>query len=103
MGFDVNVVRLVFIVATLVTGGSFAVGYVLAWLLVPADGADGNIASQAVTDRRGIAVAVGLGALLGLRWVLAHRLGAGGRPHLALPPCPSPPARVRAFANSPPG
>ncbi len=85
MGFDVNVVRLVFIVATLVTGGSFAVGYVLAWLLVPADGADGNIASQAVTDRRGIAVAVGLGSLLVVVWIIANVLGAGGLSNLAWP------------------
>src|SRR5260370_32081779 len=88
MGLDVNVVRLVFIVATLVTGGSFAVGYVLAWLLVPADGADGNIASQAVTDRRGIAVAVGLGSLLVVVWIIANVLGAGGPRKLARPPGP---------------
>src|SRR5260370_35822841 len=85
MGLDVNVVRLVFIVATLVPGGSFAVGYVLAWLLVPADGADGNIASQAVTDRRGIAVAVGLGSLLVVVWIIANVLGAGGLSNLAWP------------------
>src|SRR5215470_1043388 len=44
LGFDVNVVRIAFVVATVFTGGIFAVGYVLAWLLVPADGADGNLA-----------------------------------------------------------
>src|SRR5262249_18201916 len=40
LGFDVNMVRLGLVVATVVTGGMVAVGYVLAWLLVPADGAD---------------------------------------------------------------
>src|SRR5260370_28359188 len=103
MGFDVNVVRLVFIVATLVTGGSFAVGYVLAWLLVPADGADGNIASQAVTDRRGIAVAVGLGALLVVVWIIANVLGAGGLPQLAPPPGPWLPRLLVVRVNRPPG
>jgi signal transduction histidine kinase len=76
-GFDVNVVRLVFVVATVVTGGFFAVGYVLAWLLVPADGAERTIASHAVTDRRGIAVAAGLGSLVVVVWVIAQVLGTG--------------------------
>jgi len=76
-GFDVNVVRLAFIVATLVTGGFLAVCYVLAWLLVPADGMDGNIASRAVTDRRGIAAAAGLGSLTLTLWIIAKVLGAG--------------------------
>src|SRR5260370_26384308 len=101
MGLDVNVVRLVFIVATLVTGGSFAVGYVLAWLLVPADGADGNIASQAVTDRRGIAVAVGLGSLLVVVWIIANVLGAGGVRHLARPPGPCLPRLVLVLGKRP--
>src|SRR5258708_3422370 len=86
MGFDVNVVRLVFIAAPLGTRGSFAVGYVLPLLLVPADGADGNIASQAVTDRRGIAVAPGLAAPLVGGGGTAHRPRARGPPQPARPP-----------------
>jgi signal transduction histidine kinase len=84
-GFDVSVVRLAFVVATVVTGGFFAVCYVLAWLLVPADGTEGNIASQATTDRRGIAVAVGLGSLAFTVWIIAHVLGAGLLGSLAWP------------------
>jgi signal transduction histidine kinase len=84
-GFDVNVVRLVFIVATVVTGGFFVVCYVLAWLLVPADGAEGNIASQAVTDRRGLAVAAGLGSLVVMVWIIAQVLGTGWLSSLAWP------------------
>jgi signal transduction histidine kinase len=84
-GFDVSMVRLAFIVATVVTGGFFAFGYVLAWLLVPANGADANIASQAMTDRRGITVAAGLGSLLLAVWIIASVLGAGWLSNLAWP------------------
>jgi signal transduction histidine kinase len=84
-GFDVNVVRLVFVVVTVVTGGFFGAGYVLAWLLVPADGADGSIASRAVTDRRGLAVAAGLGSLLVVVWIITTVLGAGWLSSLTWP------------------
>jgi signal transduction histidine kinase len=84
-GFDVNVVRLVFVVATVFSVGSFAVCYVLAWLLVPADDADGNLASRAVTDRRGIAVAAGIGSLTFTAWVIASVLHAGWLSNLAWP------------------
>jgi signal transduction histidine kinase len=85
LGFDTNVVRLVLIVATVVTGGFFAVCYVLAWLLVPADGADGNLASRAVTDRRGIAVAAGIGSVTFMAWVIASVLHAGWLSNLTWP------------------
>jgi signal transduction histidine kinase len=84
-GFDVSAVRLVFVIATVFTGGFFAVGYILAWLLVPAEGADGNIASQAVTDRRGLAVGAGVGSLIITVWVIASVLGAGWLSSLAWP------------------
>lgn len=85
LGFDVNVVRIAFVLATVFTGGTFAVGYVLAWLLVPADGEDGNVASRAVTDRRGIAVAAGIGSLTFIAWVIVSVLHAGWLSNLAWP------------------
>jgi signal transduction histidine kinase len=85
LGFDVNVVRIAFVLATVFTGGTFAVGYVLAWLLVPADGADSNVASRAMTDRRGIAVAAGIGSLTFMAWVTASVLHAGWLSSLAWP------------------
>src|ERR1022692_1946656 len=51
-GFDMTTVRLVFVVITLASGGTGAMAYVLAWLLVPTAGDDANIASTALTDRR---------------------------------------------------
>ncbi len=62
-GFDVGAVRFVFVVAALASGFGLA-AYVLAWLLVPAAGATTNIAAKALTDRRGITLAAGLGSLL---------------------------------------
>jgi signal transduction histidine kinase len=63
-GIDVMVIRTALVVGTLLTGGFIAFLYVAAWLLVPAAGAESNIASKARTDRRGIALAVGLVSLL---------------------------------------
>jgi signal transduction histidine kinase len=83
-GLDVTIVRLAFVVATLVTVGSAA--YVLAWLLVPDTGTDTSIASKARSDRQGIALAVGLGSLLVVVLVIISALGAGwlGTPGSAL-------------------
>src|SRR5260370_25198539 len=78
-------VRIAFVLATVCTGGTFAVGYVLAWLLVPADGADSNVASRAMTDRRGIAVAAGIGSLTFTAWVIVSVLHAGWLSNLAWP------------------
>jgi signal transduction histidine kinase len=58
------VIRTALVVGTLLTGGFFAFLYVAAWLMVPAVGAESSIASKARTDRRGIALAVGLVSLL---------------------------------------
>ncbi len=75
-GLDVTVVRLAVVVAGLVTIGFAAVVYVGAWLLVPAAGTDRSIASTARTDRRGIALAAGLGSLLFVLLLVANVLGA---------------------------
>jgi signal transduction histidine kinase len=76
-GFDATVVRIAFVLATLATGGFALVVYVLAWLLVPLDGADANIASQARLDRRGITLAAGLASLLAVVLLLASTFGIG--------------------------
>jgi signal transduction histidine kinase/phage shock protein PspC (stress-responsive transcriptional regulator) len=62
-GWDVALVRTVFVVAALLSGLG-AVPYVLAWLLVPMEDEEGSIASRAVTDRRGITMAIGICSLL---------------------------------------
>ena len=76
-GFDVNLVRLVFVLAIVMSGGGYgAAAYVVAWLLIPADGADTTIASLARNDRRGIALATGLGSLVGVVLLIASIFGA---------------------------
>jgi signal transduction histidine kinase len=67
----------VFVLAIVMSGGGFgAAAYVVAWLLIPADGADASIASQARNDRRGIALAAGLGSLVGVVLLIATMSGA---------------------------
>ncbi len=75
-GFDVTAVRTVFVVACLV-GGFGAAAYVVAWLLMPADGEAGSIGGRALTDRRGIALAAGLSSLLVVVLVIGWAVGAG--------------------------
>jgi signal transduction histidine kinase len=75
-GLDVTVVRVGLVLATLVTVGYAAVGYVLAWLLLPAAGGGDSIASKARSDRRGIALAAAMGSLLIVLLLIASTLGA---------------------------
>jgi signal transduction histidine kinase len=82
-GRDVTVIRLLFVLATLLSVGVPV--YIVAWLLVPMAGEDGNIAAKALTDRRGLALAAGLGSLLVVVLVLASVVGAGWLGNLAWP------------------
>jgi signal transduction histidine kinase len=99
-GFDVTVVRTVFVLASLL-GGFGAAAYVLAWLLVPADGGDSNIARAALTDRRGIALAAGLGSLLVVVLLIASALGAAWLGNLAWPLVISAAGIVLIWRNAP--
>jgi len=98
-GLDVTVVRLGFALATLLSVG--AAVYVLAWLLVPADGADSNIAGKALADRRGIALAAGVMSLLIALFVVASALGAGWLGSGAWPLVISGPGLVLIWRNAP--
>jgi signal transduction histidine kinase len=75
LGLDVTIVRVAFVLASL--AGLFGLAaYVLAWLLIPAEGEETNIARRALADRRGIALAAGLGSVLIVVFVLGSALGA---------------------------
>jgi signal transduction histidine kinase len=76
-GFEVTVVRLVIVVASLITVGFAATVYVGFWLLVPATGMDSSIWSRARTDKRGIALAAGLASVLFVLIEISQTLGAG--------------------------
>jgi signal transduction histidine kinase len=77
------VIRLLFVLATLLSVGVPI--YVVAWLLVPMEGEDGSIATKALTDLRGLALAAGLGSLLVVVLVIASVVGAGWLGNLAWP------------------
>jgi signal transduction histidine kinase len=77
MGREVTTIRVILVIATVLTGGFVAIVYVLAWLLIPEEGAEGNIASTAITDRRGIALAAGFGSLMILIRVMASAFHGG--------------------------
>jgi signal transduction histidine kinase len=76
-GFDVTLIRIVFVIVTLFTSGIALAGYMLAWLLVPRTDEEGNNATRAIEDRRGIALAVGFGALLAVLLLILSLLGVG--------------------------
>jgi signal transduction histidine kinase len=75
-GLDLSLVRAVLIVAALVTSGFVAAAYVVAWLLIPARGADTNIATRALADKRGIALATALASVLVVALVIISALNA---------------------------
>src|SRR6266704_1791448 len=76
-GFSVTTVRIVFVLVTLVSAGWGVPLYVLAWLFIPAAGADANIFSKARNDAGGIRLAVGLASLLIFVLLVAGALNGG--------------------------
>ncbi|MGN6791417.1 MAG: PspC domain-containing protein [Streptosporangiaceae bacterium] len=84
-GFGPNIIRTVFVCSSL-AGGFGAAVYVLAWLFIPAAGEDGNIASRALADRRGIALAAGAASLLTFVLMIAAVLHVGWLGSLSWPP-----------------
>jgi signal transduction histidine kinase len=81
----VNLIRAAFVFSSLLSGFGVAV-YVLAWLFVPAAGEDGSIASRAMADRRGIALAAAAASLLALILFFASLLKVGWLGSLSWPP-----------------
>ena len=84
LGFDITVVRIGFVLGALASGFGLA-AYVLAWLLVPAEGDDSSIAGRAVSDWRGIALALSVLPVVGVVLLVANALGAGWLGSLAVP------------------
>jgi signal transduction histidine kinase len=76
-GINVTAVRIAFVLLALVTSGIAVALYVVAWLLLPAAGAESNIARQARSDAGGIRLAAGLASLLLLVLLVAGALGDG--------------------------
>lgn len=77
--------RAVLVVLALITYGFGAAAYVVAWLLIPAQGADTNIATRALSDKRGIGLAAALASVLAAALIIASALGATWIAGAALP------------------
>jgi signal transduction histidine kinase len=76
-GVDVTALRVALVVITLLSSGVAAAAYVVAWLLLPFAGDSANIASRAVSDRRGIGIVALIASMLGVVLVVASFLDAG--------------------------
>ncbi|HEX9030280.1 MAG TPA: PspC domain-containing protein [Streptosporangiaceae bacterium] len=100
-GMSVTTVRLIFVVTALVSGFG-AAAYVLAWLFLPAVGADTAIASKALSDRRGIALAAGAASMLALALLISSVLGIGWLSSLSWPPVIAVAGLVLIVRNAPP-
>jgi signal transduction histidine kinase len=72
-GFSPTTVRIVLVVIAL-WGGWAVPLYFIAWLLIPARGAEASIGSKARHDSRGVALAIALGSLLAVFLLLAGAL-----------------------------
>jgi phage shock protein C len=47
-GWDANILRLIWAVATFITGGTAAIVYAIAWLLIPEEGRETSIAQDLI-------------------------------------------------------
>jgi signal transduction histidine kinase len=73
-GFKVTAVRIAFVLVALIPPGFGVPLYVVAWLLIPAAGADSSIGSKAKSDARGIRLAIGVASLYVLVLIAASAL-----------------------------
>ena len=99
-GWDVTVIRTLFVLAGLVSGLG-AAPYVLAWLLVPAQGESRPIATTAATDRRGIVQAAALASVVVVMLVLLSSVVTTGLGPLGWPLVITVPGLLLIWRNAP--
>ena len=85
IGRDVTTVRIILVVAAVLSGGFVAAAYVVAWLLIPMAGAPHGMAGKALADRRGLALVAGFWSVLILVRILASAFHAGWLGSLIFP------------------
>ncbi|MGH9088338.1 MAG: ATP-binding protein [Acidimicrobiales bacterium] len=83
-GIDVTLVRIALVILTLM-GGFGAVGYVVAWLLLPLDGHDESIGARVTRDGQGIALSLAFVPALVVTLVLGSVLHVGPLTSVAWP------------------
>jgi signal transduction histidine kinase len=84
-GFDASLIRALLGVGAVITFGLVAAGYVVAWLLIPAEGTTTNLAARALRDRRGIGLALALTSAMLVGLLVASALNAPWVTRLAWP------------------
>ncbi len=77
IGRDVTTVRIVLVVAAVLSGGFVAAAYIVAWMLIPMAGTEHSVAGKAMTDRRGLALVAGFWSVLIVIRVLGEAFHAG--------------------------
>ena len=77
IGRDVTMVRIILVVAAVLSWGFFAAAYVVAWLLIPMAGARQSLAGRALADRRGLALVAAFWSVLIVLGALASAFQAG--------------------------
>lgn len=100
LGWDPTVVRVLIVMVSL--SGFGVCVYVLAWLLIPADGASEPIITRSLSDRRGIALALAVVPLIVIGLLVGSVLGANWINTLALPALVSVAGFVLIWRNADP-
>jgi signal transduction histidine kinase len=100
-GFNVTTVRIAFVLLTVVTSGIAVAVYVLAWLGIPAAGADRSIGAKARSDAQGIRLAAALASLLILALLVAGAFDDGWFVSWAWPQVLSVAGLVLIWRNAP--
>ena len=85
IGRDVTTVRIILVVAAVLSGGFVAAAYVVAWMLIPMAGTEHGLAGKALADRRGLALVAGFWSVLILVRILASVSKAGWLGSLIFP------------------
>jgi signal transduction histidine kinase len=106
-GVNPTTVRIVFVVAVLITHGILAPAYFVAWLLMPGDIGTAeepspSIWTKARHDSRGITLAIGVASLLGVLVALAGALNEGLIETYGWPQVLSAACLVLIWRNAPP-
>ena len=85
IGRDVTTVRIVLVVAAVLSGGFVAAVYVVAWMLIPMAGMEHGLARKALADRRGLSLVAGLWSVLIVVRILSSVFKAGWLGSLLFP------------------
>ena len=85
IGRDVTTVRIVLVVAAVLSGGFVAAAYVVAWMLIPMAGSQHGLAGKALADRRGLALVAGFWSVLLVVRILGSVFKAGWLGSLLFP------------------